>query len=182
MQASLTYIGGEDGASWRADTESGHHLIVDGSANIGGKNSGARPMELVLLGLGSCSAMDVLEILRKGRKGDMMPVLAVGAILAALACALIAPNLAITRGDLLLSLLMGVVSVGGGFILFTLDEEGLPKLSTNFDSNPEAMALQLYAQNWAKAIEAASIEQMAQSIIRSSDLEDEGDEGNSEEI
>ena len=68
MEASLTYIGGEDGASWRADTESGHHLIVDGSPNIGGKNLGARPMEFVLLGLGGCSAMDVLEILRKGRK------------------------------------------------------------------------------------------------------------------
>ena len=68
MQASLTYIGGEDGASWRADTESGHQLIIDGSAKIGGENLGARPMELVLLGLGSCSAMDVLEILRKGRK------------------------------------------------------------------------------------------------------------------
>ena len=68
MQASLTYIGGADGASWRAETESGHQLIVDGSAKIGGKNLGARPMELVLLGLGSCSAMYVLEILRKGRK------------------------------------------------------------------------------------------------------------------
>ena len=68
MDASLSYIGGDHGASWRAETESGHHLIIDGSAKVGGQNLGARPMELVLLGLGSCSAMDILEILRKGRK------------------------------------------------------------------------------------------------------------------
>ena len=69
---------------------------------------------------------------------------------------------------------------GGGFILFTLDEQGLPKMDSNFDSAPEAMALQLYVQNWAKAIETASIEQMAQTIINSDDLDDEGQ--NPEEI
>ena len=46
---------------------------------------------------------------------------------------------------------------GGGFILFTLDEHGLPTMDSNFDTNPEALALQLYVQNWAKAMEAASI-------------------------
>ena len=74
---------------------------------------------------------------------------------------------------------------GGGFILFTLDEEGLPKIDSNFDTNAEAMALQLYAQNWAKAIEAASIEQMVNGIVRASNLEDgdeERDEDDSEGI
>ena len=68
---------------------------------------------------------------------------------------------------------------GGGFILFSLDELGLPKMDSNFDSNPEALALQLYAQNWAKAVEAAGVEQMAQSILNSSGLEEDDD---SEEI
>ena len=68
MQAQLTYTGGDHGASWLAQTDSGHQIVLDGSPQIGGQNLGARPMELVLLGLGSCSAMDVLEILRKGRK------------------------------------------------------------------------------------------------------------------
>ena len=72
---------------------------------------------------------------------------------------------------------------GGGFILFTLDEHGLPTMDNNFDTNPEALALQLYVQNWAKAMEAASIEQMAQNIIGYTDLEDEGENGgNNEEI
>ena len=72
---------------------------------------------------------------------------------------------------------------GGGFILFTLDEHGLPTMDSNFDTNPEALALQLYVQNWDKAMEAASIEQMAQNIIGYTDLEDEGENGgNNEEI
>ena len=72
---------------------------------------------------------------------------------------------------------------GGGFILFTLDEHGLPTMDSNFDTTPEALALQLYVQNWAKAMEAASIEQMAQNIIGYTDLEDEGENGgNNEEI
>ena len=65
---------------------------------------------------------------------------------------------------------------GGGFILFSLDEEGLPKMDSNFDSNPEAMALQLYIQNWAKAVETASVEQMAQNIINSSNPEGNDDD------
>ena len=72
---------------------------------------------------------------------------------------------------------------GGGFILFTLDEHGLPTMDSNFDTNPEALALQLYVQNWAKAMEAASVEQMAQNIIGYTDQEDEGENGgNNEEI
>jgi putative redox protein len=68
MHAQLSYVGGTDGASWKAETQTGHSIILDGSEAIGGKNLGPRPMEIVLLGLGSCSAMDVLSILRKGRK------------------------------------------------------------------------------------------------------------------
>jgi putative redox protein len=68
MKATLSFTGGEAGASWRAETETGHALVVDGSPDIGGRDLGARPMELLLLGLGGCTAMDVLSILRKKRQ------------------------------------------------------------------------------------------------------------------
>ena len=53
---------------WVGETGSGHALVIDGPPDIGGKNLGMRPMELVLLGVGSCSAMDVIHILRKSRQ------------------------------------------------------------------------------------------------------------------
>lgn len=67
-------------------------------------------------------------------------------------------------------------SCEGGFILFSFDEDGIPKMDSNFGSNAEAMALQLYVQNWCKAVEAASIEQMAQSIIDYPPEEEGGEE------
>lgn len=103
-------------ASWIAMVA----VLMGIAVMMAGGFGGGRMIGNILAILGTLVLAILTVILRKGRKGDMMPVLAVGAILAALACALIAPNLAITRGDLLLSLLMGVVSVGGGFILFTL--------------------------------------------------------------
>ncbi len=41
---------------------------MDGSAEVGGQNLGARPMEVVLAGLGGCSAIDVMSILKKSRQ------------------------------------------------------------------------------------------------------------------
>jgi len=38
---------------------------IDGAESIGGHNLGARPMELMLMALGSCSSMDIISILRK---------------------------------------------------------------------------------------------------------------------
>ncbi len=51
-----------------ATTESGHGLIVDGSPDHGGENKGARPMEMILIGLGGCSGIDVSLILEKSRQ------------------------------------------------------------------------------------------------------------------
>ena len=51
-----------------AVTESGHRVEMDGSADIGGQDNGARPMEVVLAGLGGCSAIDVMTILEKSRQ------------------------------------------------------------------------------------------------------------------
>lgn len=47
---------------------SGHAVVVDGAPDIGGRNMGFRPMELLLMGLGSCASIDVLLILRKSRE------------------------------------------------------------------------------------------------------------------
>jgi len=41
---------------------------IDGSPEIGGQGLGARPMELVLMALGSCSSLDLLSILKKQRQ------------------------------------------------------------------------------------------------------------------
>ncbi len=41
---------------------------IDGSPNMGGIEAGARPMELVLMALGGCSAIDVVSILKKQRQ------------------------------------------------------------------------------------------------------------------
>lgn len=48
--------------------DSGHSLIMDADASAGGENTGFRPMELLLVGFGGCSGMDVISILRKKRQ------------------------------------------------------------------------------------------------------------------
>ena len=59
--------------SWQGDmafaTESGsgHKILVDGPPESGGKNAGPRPMELLLMGMGACSSVDVISILKKSR-------------------------------------------------------------------------------------------------------------------
>lgn len=50
------------------ESGSGHSIVIDGPPEAGGRNLGIRPMETVLLGLGSCTASDVVEILRKKRQ------------------------------------------------------------------------------------------------------------------
>ncbi len=53
---------------FHATSGSGHTITLDGPPDAGGKNAGARPMELLLMGLGACSAYDVVTILKKGRQ------------------------------------------------------------------------------------------------------------------
>ena len=57
-----------EGVSFVAETGSGHALIIDGAPRNGGRDLGARPMELVLAGAAACSAFDVVHILRKARQ------------------------------------------------------------------------------------------------------------------
>jgi putative redox protein len=49
-------------------SDSGFPVPLDADADVGGTNSGARPMELIALGLAGCTAMDVISILRKKRQ------------------------------------------------------------------------------------------------------------------
>ena len=51
-----------------AETGSGHTVVMDAPPDHGGRNLAARPMEMVLVGLGGCSAFDVVEILKKSKQ------------------------------------------------------------------------------------------------------------------
>jgi putative redox protein len=57
-----------DGMTFVAESGSGHGLVVDASPDVGGRDLGPRPMELVLMGTGACSAVDVVLILRRSRQ------------------------------------------------------------------------------------------------------------------
>ena len=59
---------GTDGMSFRAQTGSGHMVMMDGAPEGGGHNLAPRPMEMVLLGTGGCTAYDVVLILKRGRE------------------------------------------------------------------------------------------------------------------
>lgn len=48
--------------------ENGRELYMDGPESIGGSNDGFRPMQLLLAGLGGCSAFDAITILNKQRQ------------------------------------------------------------------------------------------------------------------
>ena len=53
---------------FRGENEAGLTVTMDASPDFGGENAGLRPMELLITSLGGCSAMDVVEILRKKRQ------------------------------------------------------------------------------------------------------------------
>jgi putative redox protein len=57
-----------DNVTFVGETGSGHAVVMDGPPEHGGHNIAARPMEMVLLGLGGCTAFDVVIILKKARQ------------------------------------------------------------------------------------------------------------------
>lgn len=59
---------GGDGMSFVAETESKHLVPMDGAVEGGGRNLAPRPMEMVLLGTGGCTAYDVVLILKRSRQ------------------------------------------------------------------------------------------------------------------
>ena len=65
MKARIKWV---EGASFLGETESGHAVLMDGPADGGGRNLGPRPMEMLLIGTGGCTAYDVVAILKKQRQ------------------------------------------------------------------------------------------------------------------
>lgn len=64
MKVRLKWV--ED-ASFLAQSESGHAVLMDGPVEGGGRNLGPRPMEMLLMGAAGCSAYDVVHIMKKSR-------------------------------------------------------------------------------------------------------------------
>lgn len=65
MKATVKWV---DGAMFVGESGSGHAVVMDGPEEIGGRNMGIRPMEMMLLSVGACSSIDVVSILKKGRQ------------------------------------------------------------------------------------------------------------------
>ncbi|HIE54673.1 MAG TPA: OsmC family protein [Chromatiaceae bacterium] len=65
MKARVKWV---EGALMVGESGSGHALVMDGPEEHGGRNLGVRPMEMLLLGMGGCTELDVVHILRKGRQ------------------------------------------------------------------------------------------------------------------
>ena len=63
--AKITWV---DGALLVAEGGSGHTITMDGAAGIGGHNLASRPMEVLLMGMGGCTAIDVVSMLKKQRQ------------------------------------------------------------------------------------------------------------------
>ncbi|MDM8545819.1 OsmC family protein [Candidatus Venteria ishoeyi] len=57
-----------EGATLMAESGSGHAIVLDGPPEVGGQDLGTRPMELILMGLGGCTALDIRHILEKSRQ------------------------------------------------------------------------------------------------------------------
>ena len=62
MNAKVKWV---DGLQFIGESATGHTIVMDGDTGAGGGNTGMRPTELLLLGLGGCSGMDVISILKK---------------------------------------------------------------------------------------------------------------------
>ena len=65
MKARIKWV---ENAMFVGESGSGHSVVMDGPPEAGGKNLGVRPMEMLLLGMGGCTAFDVVLILRKARQ------------------------------------------------------------------------------------------------------------------
>ncbi len=65
MNTTVKWI---DGMMMVGESASGHAVVMDGPEDLGGKNLGIRPMEMLLLGLGGCTTVDVVSTLKKMRQ------------------------------------------------------------------------------------------------------------------
>lgn len=64
MKARVKWV---ENVTFVGETGSGHAVVMDGAPEAGGRNLGPRPMEMLLIGTGACSAFDVVLILKKAR-------------------------------------------------------------------------------------------------------------------
>jgi putative redox protein len=65
MKARIKWV---ENLCFIGESDSGHTIVLDGPPEMGGKNLSIRPMEMVLIGLGGCTAIDVITILKKQRQ------------------------------------------------------------------------------------------------------------------
>lgn len=65
MRARVKWL---DHMSFVGESGSGHSVVMDGSPEHGGRDLGVRPMEMLLMGLGGCTAFDVVLMLKKSRQ------------------------------------------------------------------------------------------------------------------
>ncbi|CAC9598116.1 Protein YhfA [uncultured Gammaproteobacteria bacterium] len=65
MKSTVRWI---DGMMMVGESASGHAIVMDGPEDLGGKNLGIRPMEMLLLGMGGCTTVDVVSTLKKMRE------------------------------------------------------------------------------------------------------------------
>lgn len=65
MKARVKWV--ED-ITFVGEADSGHAVVMDAAVENGGNNRGMRPMEMLLMGMGGCTAFDVLLILKKARQ------------------------------------------------------------------------------------------------------------------
>jgi len=65
MKARVKWV---EEVTFVAESGSGHALVMDGAPDMGGRNLGVRPMEMLLMGMGGCTAFDVVMILKKARQ------------------------------------------------------------------------------------------------------------------
>ena len=65
MKARVKWV---EAVTFLGESESGHAVVMDGPPESGGRNLGIRPMEMLLLGMGGCTAFDVVMILKKARQ------------------------------------------------------------------------------------------------------------------
>ncbi|MBF0247475.1 MAG: OsmC family protein [Alphaproteobacteria bacterium] len=65
MKAEIKWLGG---MAFEGTAGSGHKVTMDSSPDFGGRDQGPRPMEMLLLGMGGCTSIDVMSILNKARQ------------------------------------------------------------------------------------------------------------------
>jgi len=65
MKARIKWV---QDVTFVGESDSGHAIVMDGPPEGGGRNLGVRPMEMLLIGMGGCTAFDVVDILKKARQ------------------------------------------------------------------------------------------------------------------